>query len=71
MERIIDMRDSQTIDDADSMVDQFRDHFRKMASGESGAKWVSRFCKAYAAHREFITVLTNLACDTNVDAMQL
>ena len=66
----MDMRNSQTIDDADSMVDQFRDHFQKVAGGESGAKWVSRFCKAYVAHREFITVLTNLPC-TSVDAMQL
>jgi len=50
MEIVIDMRDSQAVDNADSMVDQFREHFEKMTAGESGAKWVSRFCKAYAAH---------------------
>jgi fatty acid synthase, animal type len=54
MEVVADMCDSQTIDNADNMVDQFRDHFKKLASGETGAKWVSRFCKAYVAHREFI-----------------
>ena len=53
------------------MVDQFRDHFQKMIVGESGAKWVTRFCKVYVAHRGFIIVFPDVQRDHNVDAMQL
>lgn len=70
MEMVIDISNNQIIDTAESMVDQFRDHFQKMSGGESGAKWVSRFCKVYVTHRGFI-VFPDVQRDHNVDTMQL
>lgn len=47
---VTDMSTSGSLDDTEEVIGQFEEHFTKKEMGESGAQWVARFCRAYAAH---------------------
>ncbi|EPQ50300.1 polyketide synthase [Gloeophyllum trabeum ATCC 11539] len=47
---VTDMSTSGSLDDTEEVIGQFEEHFKKKERGEAGAKWVARFCRAYAAH---------------------